>query len=401
MKRRGLERWGAFISVTLALGMGISISGMPSPLYPLYQEAWQIPPSSLSYIFSAYMVGVLLSLLCLGRLSDAFGFFRVIIGTQALVAVGLLVSAFADGVGMLIWGRVLVGVANGVLTTAGAMALIDAHPARDRKIATLTTSLAITVGFGAGTVVSGLIAQTGMAPLTLPYLVVLLLILANMALLLRSRDSLQGPRGKRAPVSIQPRMALPAGMKRLVFLMAGAAGFSTFAIGSLFSSLVPSLLKEILPWKGPMVVGIAFGLLVTVSVFAQFSLRNMSPFKGLALGMAAFAGALAVLVAGTMLKSIVAVGFSVILTGVGQGLGFMNSSMIAGRNVDDKRPAASMATYFFLTYIGSTIPIIALGLLADYIGLAAAIMVYCGVMVVVLLALAWWALRYDRSSMRL
>ena len=397
MQRR-ISRWGGFFAVTFVLGLGISVGSMPSPLYPLYQSAWQIPPSALSYIFTAYMAGVIVSLLCLGRLSEVFGRFRIIVSALVLICMGLLISALAGEVATLIGARALIGLGNGLLTTAGAMALVDVHPSHDKRIASFTTSLSITAGFGLGTAFSGALAQLGFAPLVLPYLVMLILALAGLALVVRTCSSLPRPLAIRPRISIWPRMALPAGPKRPLFLLAGATGLMTFAVGSLFGSMVPPLLQTVLPWKGPAVIGVAFLFMVAISIVTQLTQRGIPVFKGLAYGMFAFVGALGTLALGLLTESVAALIASIMFTGLGQGLGFMESAILAGQSADENRRAANMSTYFFLSYLGATVPIIAVGLLADQLGLIPAVLVFCAIAACALTALGLQALKLARKA---
>lgn len=84
-----LDRWGGFVSVAAAVALGFIIASVPTPLYPLYQAEWQLPPSALSYIFTAYMAGLLVAFLCFGSLSDSLGRLLVVLAALAGIAAGL------------------------------------------------------------------------------------------------------------------------------------------------------------------------------------------------------------------------------------------------------------------------------------------------------------------------
>lgn len=393
---RVLDRWGGFIAVAVALSLCFSVSSLPTPLYPLYQSTWGIPPSSLSYIFAAYMLGVLPSLICFGRLSDTLGRYGVVMTSLSLLLVGLFLSAIAPGEGVLIVARFIIGFGNGLLTTAGAVALVEAHPLRDKHMASVVTSMGISVAFGIGPVVGGSLAQTGYAPLVLPYVVLFVAALLNMALMVRYRAHLLGPFGKRPPLSIRPQLALPSPAKRPAFFLACGAGFATFSVCSLFASMVPSLLLQVLPWKGPLVVGLAFLIMALACVLAQITQRDVEPFKGMFYGMVTFALAVISLAVGVATRSVFVLALGMILVGVGQGLGFMSSAVIANINVDENRRTANMSTYFLCAYIGATAPIVGVGVLADHIGLAVSVYVYVVLMTCVLLGLGFLAARQPR-----
>src|SRR3546814_16425942 len=109
--------------------------------------------------------------------------------------------------------------------------------------------------------------------------------LGNLWLTWRSRHAFTPRSTARASLSITPKLALPSKTTRTPFLLASASAFTQFAAGSLLASLVPSLLYNLLPWKGPAVPGIAFLILSAASAVTQLSQRNIQPIKGLVLGL--------------------------------------------------------------------------------------------------------------------
>ncbi len=380
-----LKRWGGFVGVTVLVCLCFATSSLPTPLYPIYERAWQIPPSSLSYIFTSYMVAVFATLLCFGRVSDTFGRFKVIVASVLMLMLGLGLSMVAQGVGTLILARAIIGFGNGILATTAALAMGEAHPQQDRRKAAVVTSSAITVSFGAGPVIGGVIAQWNVYPLVLPYVFILAFAVLTLLLIIASRHQLQGPAGARAPLSIVPKMALPVVGNRPPFLLGCAGGFFTFGVGCLFASLVPSVLPELnLPWQGPIVVGVAFIFMAIASTLVQTTQTQLPPFKGLMFGMGAFGLSVVFLAAGMYTHSVAILIVAMICFGIGQGFGFMYASMIASLHADEHRRAANMSTFFLSAYTGATVPIIGVGILADHVGLSTAIYTFCFITTVVL-----------------
>lgn len=372
-----LQRWGGFLAVAFALGLGFATSSLPTPLYPLYQSTWGLLPSGLTYIYAVYMVGVLVALLFFGRLSDTLGRYAVVCLSLFLVASGLVLSGVASSINTLLVARGIIGLANGLLTTAGTLALVDAHPYKDRRLASVTASAAIALGVGVGPLLSGMLAQTGVAPLRLSYFVVGALALANLYAAWLFRATLRVQTGPRSRLSVSPKLALPARARRTPFLLAGMSAFLMFATGSLLASLVPSFLYDLLPWRGPAVPGLAFLVLAVAATVTQFSFRNVDPVRGLTLGLGTLVLFLAAVAAGVTTGSVLAFVACMVLAGVGQGLCFMSSTMMAALNADDERRSANMATYFAIAYTGAAIPVMVVGKMADIWGLTTAILVFC------------------------
>ncbi|MBC2770116.1 MFS transporter [Pusillimonas minor] len=388
-----LNRWGGFAGVTATVALCFATSSLPTPLYPLYEQAWDIPPSQLSYVFSAYMACVLASLLCFGRVSDTFGRFPVVVTALVTLIVGLVMSMLAPGVPMLLAARVLIGIGNGMLMTTAALAMGESHPDRDKRKAAVVNSTAVTVSFGLGPVLGGVIGQFNVYPLVLPYVFVLVLAVLTLFVVLRSRHQLAGPVGARAPLSVLPKVALPGAGRRVPFLQGCIGGFFTFAVGCMFASLVPSLLPALeLDWQGPLVVGVAFLFMSVASLAVQMTQTRHAPFVGQALGMFAFALSVLALIAGMISHNVWVLIFSMVTFGVGQGFGFMYSAMIVGQYADEHRRSANISTFFLFTYTGASVPVVALGLLADRIGLASAIFSYSAITAVLLALLTVSAL---------
>ena len=386
-------RWRAFMAVAFALCLCFSTSSVPTPLYPIYEQHWNLPPSGLSYIFTSYMAAVMVALICFGRVSDTLGRYRTILISLAMLLCGLVLSAFAGGIVTLISGRFIIGFGNGLLTTAGVMALADAHPENDKRVAAVATSMAINLGFGFGPLISGAAAQPGIAPLVLPYAVIFVLALVVCVLIFRSRDRLRVPGFVPARLSLRPEITLPAKGRRAKFILACCGGFSNFMVGSIFFSLVPSLLITELPWQGPLMVGLVYVPMALACIVIQLVYREIEPFKGLALGMVSFAICIALLALGLLMDNALIVAGGILITGIGQGYIFMTSVVIAGMMADERRRAANMSTYFLSAYIGASVPIIGVGLLADRITLKPAILIFCVLTLCYVLALGYWAIR--------
>jgi MFS family permease len=87
---------------------------LPTPLYPLYRQAFGFSGITLTLIYAVYVLGNLIALLFFGRLSDQIGR-RVT--TLPAIGVGIasaLVFAFAAGTPWLFAARTLSGFSTGL-----------------------------------------------------------------------------------------------------------------------------------------------------------------------------------------------------------------------------------------------------------------------------------------------
>ncbi|MFD5512615.1 MFS transporter [Streptomyces sp. NPDC127051] len=85
----------------------LAASSAPTPLYPLYQDQWGLTALTITVVFSAYALTLLVALLAVGGLSDHLGRRPVLMGALAREAASMLLLASADGAGPLIAARIL------------------------------------------------------------------------------------------------------------------------------------------------------------------------------------------------------------------------------------------------------------------------------------------------------
>jgi MFS family permease len=118
----------------------------PSPLYGIYQAQWRFSATTLTVVFAAYALLLLLTLLVCGSVSDYAGRRPVILAGLVLAAGACVLFLAARGVGLLVAARALHGAAVGV--AAGA-ALIDLQPEGSGR-APVVTPAASLLGLAAG-----------------------------------------------------------------------------------------------------------------------------------------------------------------------------------------------------------------------------------------------------------
>ena len=169
------KRWIPFFWVCAALISGTMGTALASPLYPLYQQLWQLQPSDITTMFIAYMGGTLMSILFLGRLSDSLGFAKVLRAGLLLVLMGVGLSAFAQNAFMLSCARVIIGIASGLISTSGMMGMLQTSPLPSEAQTARWYASLNGLGFGMGPLIGGLVAQISGGSVLLPYLPVMLL----------------------------------------------------------------------------------------------------------------------------------------------------------------------------------------------------------------------------------
>ena len=156
---RGVGLW----LMACVLGLLVSASSAPSPLYGVYQQKWHFSATTLTAVSGVYALALILTLLVVGPLSDYVGRRPVIIGALVLEIGAVSLFLAADGVGWLYGARVLQGCAVGAATSALSAALIDLQPEGSTR-APVVNSFTPGFGLALGALVTSALVQYGPAP---------------------------------------------------------------------------------------------------------------------------------------------------------------------------------------------------------------------------------------------
>lgn len=143
-------QWPPYFWVCFSMCVGVMGTALASPLYPLYQAQWQLPPSAITQVFVLYMAAALTSLMLLGAITTRYGFFKVLRAGVVLMSAGVLLSALAWNMQVFGLSRIIIGLASGMITTSASLGLTQLNTSGDTQRAAATTSLTIAFGFGLG-----------------------------------------------------------------------------------------------------------------------------------------------------------------------------------------------------------------------------------------------------------
>lgn len=381
-----LEVWYPFMVISLALCIGTLGTALASPLYPIYQAVWHLLPSHITYIFIAYMLGCLITILFLGRTSNSIGFLRTLqIGLVFIIA-GLILSAWAINAQWLGVGRFIIGIASGLITTSALLGLLATIPDQYKADAPQISSIVTVFGFALGPFIGGVIGQFATYPLFTPYIPIIVCAVLSLVLLF----TIKQPEYQPQPFSIAPHLELPSANYHAQFMLVGLTAFGVFAAFSLFASLAASFVKDVLPWHGPAVSGSSIAAILFVSALVQFLVRQWNAIKNIKYGLSCMVISLCLLLI-CMLKAWSALFFvSVIFVGMGHGMGLLGAFALVHQMTSLTNRAAVVSTYLFMGYLGTIIPIVAVGYGADHFGLVRAVSGFCLIMAVFNIVLFMW-----------
>jgi MFS family permease len=360
-----------FIAMAYTLCSIMAGATLASPLYPLYEKEFLIGPGGITVAYTTYMVGTLLALLFLGHLSEHIGYIRALRTATVLALVGLVISGVAPNLSILSIGRFAIGLAAGIASTSATAGLVAVSPPERMTHASSIGALMTILGLGVGPLAGGAIAQAFAFPLQLPYGVLTGALLVALAALLRHRT--QEARTITDGFIPRLRFHMPDARQTRQFATVAVITFVGYTLFSLFASLAPSFFNAFLPWRGPAVGGIGVAMLFAGSAAAQLTLRGMSAKKGLVTGSLIVTASLLMLAASVSLSSGLLFVASDLIGGFGQGLTFMSALLVINAMATPEHRAGMLSSFFSIAYLGGIVPVLALGLAANHLGLNASL----------------------------
>jgi len=391
-----LSRPAAFWSVAVLLVLMLAASGVPSPLYRVYQEEFGFSSGVLTTIFGIYSFALLLSLLVVGALSDHVGRRPVLVAAFLLEAAAMVLFLTSDGVAWLLAARVVQGLATGALTSTLGAAVIDLQD-RDRPMGAFINSAAPGLGLSLGAVGAGLLVQFVPSPTDWVFAVLtVVFVAASIGTLVLLPET--SPRLPGAVASLRPQVHVPQAQRR-AFLVALPVLVATWAIGGLYASLGPSLLVDVYGIDNHLMGGLLILAVNGTGILGSVALRTAAPERALTTGTLIFAAGVAGTVVALFAGSVVALFVAAVVTGFGFGGAFLGAVASITHDVSPGHRAGLLAGVFVVGYLAFSLPAIAAGISVGTFGLERTSEVY-GVAVILLALTAVAGLALARRPRR-
>jgi MFS family permease len=398
-----LSPQGQYLAAALVLFFVLFGGNLPTPLYPAWQQQFGLSTGTITAVYAVYPAGVVLGLLFGGRLADQLGR-RPIVALAALASV-LAEACFimAGSVGLLFAGRLINGCAIGLLTGPAVAAIAELNPQGDRKkgawLGALTTVTAIAFGPLLAALLVGFPPVPAMRS-SFPFVVHMVALAAALILVgtclretapasnLRSwRDVSVVPQGITVPLEIRNR-----------FWLAAAVAFLVWACTGLWLALGPSLVMKAVGSSDRLVGGLAVVAVLGTAGAVQILGRMMDARNSMIIGLLLLPPGLLLIIATLLLQSRASLVFGCVITGGAQGFGWMGSSESIGRLAPPEQRASVMSAFYIVAYAGVALPVLAVGMGADWVGLPTAVSTLAVAVTVTALSLVTRLLRPHRVS---
>ncbi len=337
-------------------------TNVPTPLLIVYRERLDLGPDVLTALFGAYALGLVPALFLAGPASDRFGRKRPVLGGTALAGLAsLLLVAAASSLPLLFAGRLLQGAVSGIVFSACGAWLTDLSGADAGPAAGRRAAVAMTGGFSLGPLVSGVLAQYGPAPTTLPYLLHVALVVAGLAAAASLPETVPVRLAGAAPPA--PGLLARAGDRRVLLTVLAPMSVWVFAFPTVVVSAVPLLVRTDAP--PVLLTGVLAGLtLGTGTVAAPLQRR----FQRWTAAVACATGVVGYLVAATGAAngSPPVLLAAALLLGASGGLMLAAGLALTARLARPDRRGTLGAVFYAFAYVGFGMPyVVAVGAAAS------------------------------------
>lgn len=380
LRNRGsrLSPQGQYVAAAFVLFLVLIGGNLPTPLYPLWQREFGLSTGTVTVVYAVYPLGVVLGLLFGGKLADQIGR-RPILALAALAS--LLAEAcfiLAGSVGLLLAGRLINGCAVGLLSGPAVAAIAELNPQGDRKRGAWLGALITVTAIAFGPLLATLLMRFPPVPTmksSLPFLVhmvALALALLLVATCLRETAPASNLRSWRE-VSVVPQgIAVPLEIRNR-FWLAAAVAFLVWACAGLWLALGPAFVMKAAGTSDRSVGGLAVVAVLGTAGAVQILGRRIDARNSMIIGLLLLPVGILLIVATILLQSPLTLASGCVMSGAAQGFGWMGSSESVGRLAPPEHRASVMSAFYIVAYAGVSLPVLAVGMGADWVGLPTAV----------------------------
>lgn len=386
------QRWAYPLLLVLS-AVALGVSGLPAPLYGIYESTWHLSPLSTTVVFAVYAVAALGAVLVSGRISDVVGRKPVLVGALVALLIGLGVFLIADSMALLLLARTIHGAAVGSIVVASAAALLDLRPDHGVR-AGQHSGVAFNVGMTVAIFGSALLAQYAPHPLRTPYAVVAVICLVVGVGLLALREPHTAR--TRGPV----RIAKPSvpGEIRSDFWFSALGAMASWSVLGVLLSLYPSLAARQTHIDNLVFGGGVVATTALAAAVSQLAATRVPAKYSAIIGDVGMAVSLLLTIPVLLTHQWQLVFVAAALLGATFGLGFGGSLRHLSDVVPAGRRGETMSAFYLLAYTAMAVPTLVAGWAATQWDLAAVFPWFAGAVAAACLAAAAAGIRSTRSA---
>lgn len=351
----------SFVGAVGALVILYFASGSPISLYSMWQEELGMSHAQLSMVSMWYLLGTVIPLLFLPRISDHLGRRPATIIILMVAVCGAVTFAMVSNPEMIMAGRLIQGIASGLGSSTVAAYVVDLSADLPRWVGPTITSSAPTLGLSTGAFVSGgLMTYTSVSSASY-FEAVAVLIVVIAVIVVFARETM--PRKPGLVRSLVPRITLPKGCGRL-YAACTMLFIGTWAVGGFSQSFSASIVTEQFGVHNQFIAAAVFTSLLLPNVVGSFFSNRFETRQAQRWGMGIFLVMMVMMyVSLAYLDSLLLFCVFSVVAGIGQGIGFTAGVTALLSRAGKELRAGTFSTIYLTSYGGAAIPNFVVGLL--------------------------------------
>jgi MFS family permease len=354
--------WIAVAAAMFCCGWG---GNQFTPLLVMYRETAGYSVLTVDEFLGAYVVGLAPALLIVGGLSNRYGRRPLLIAGVVCSLVASALLAFGESGPLLIFlGRFVSGVAVAIAMAVGTTWAKELSEAPYDTSAlpgagARRSALSLTLGFGLGAGVGGVLAQWGPWPMVTPYVVHLALTAAVLPLLLRSPETHHRHAAPADPNVRRAGFKVPAVRHpRFLRVILPMAPWIFGAAGVAYATMPQIVGGQLGRWD------LAYSTLLTVCTLGAGAavqpiakrLDRLTDARAIVIAMVIMSGGLGVSALGALLHSPLLALLAAVVLGVAYGIAVVSGLLEIQRLVPPSELAGITGAYYAVAYLGFLLP---------------------------------------------
>jgi MFS family permease/acetolactate synthase regulatory subunit len=381
-----VQRRYSFWLVAYCLCITLLGTNLPAPFYSVYRTEWQISSGMMTLLYAFYALIVIPTIIVIAQLASTFGRKRILFAGLSFSILGSLGFWLSNGLNDLLWARFFQGLSVGILNGIAVASMTDLDPDRDRLKSAFIAAIAGTLGNAIGPLISGFSGEYSPSPFHLAYMThILLAVTGIIGLWFILDDKIYSAQ--------RPSIRFPTVEKELrkPFLLASSTAFLSWGVMSLMLSVIPTYLELFTKTPSLVLSGTVVALVLGLSTLHQILLRNKPVRRSIITGYLCLILGLISLILTLLTKSLAFLLLTTVFIGLGNGPTFAGCLAFLNQTSTNKARAQITSSFFVITYLGISVPILTLGFIGEWIGLTNAILGFAGLAITfILFSLCFW-----------
>lgn len=377
------RRLAAVVVVSSLFMVALAVN-LHVPLYERYASLAGYHRDAVPVAFAAYVAGLAPILLLLGGLPERFGNKMALLLGLGVALLAQILMLHEPTLYKLLATRVLQGVSIGLSLASGTAYLVELG--LSTRAVARANGAAVSLGLASGALLTTTFDVVGTPRLSPPSYAIVAF--ATFVCLLATLPLPASPKLRGASIVRVPLLSRHT-------LPFGGAIFASWSLTGVILASGPLQLAAMgsAEWSGWLVF-----LAIATGLFVQLTTEVREPQRSLRLGYGVLMLAVLLLWAGVHRRSLLLLLVAAALSGLSSFgftyLGGLTGTLQAGQHAR----ARALAGYYLLGYLGFGLPCVAVGLVAERVGLELSLLGYALVAGAILLLSRSWAARSEHAS---